>query len=90
MTLIAYWTIKVLAWAGIVFSIYSIVQPDRMLSFLIRSFEWRMKWCGLVGTVQPGKNALKFTRVWSIVIAFIFIGVNYIFGHIIFLASVLK
>ena len=90
MVLIVFWTIKILALAGVVFSIYSVFQPHQMLQILIKSFEWKMKWFGLVGAIQPGKNATNLTRIWSIVIALLFAAINYIFGNVVFIGYALK
>ncbi len=90
MILITYWVIKFLVWAGIVFSLYSVVQPELMLQFFVKSLMWKMKWLGLKGMVEPAKDARNITRIWSVVMALIFFAISYIFGKVFFLGYVLK
>ena len=90
MTEIIYWSIKILAWLGIIFSLYSVARPNLMLRFFIKTFQWKMKWFGLKGTIEPTGNAEKLTRVWSVVMALIFFGINYVFGNIITIGYVLE
>lgn len=90
MQMIIYWAIKVFLWVCFVFCAYSIVCPKMMLKFLLKAFQLKMKWFGFKGTIEPGDNAQRITRLWSAVTAFIFGGMIYAFSQIFTLAYVLR
>ena len=90
MLVTLYFLLKALAWAGLAFSLYSIGKPDWMLRFFIKTFQWRMKWCGLTGTVSPTPRARPLTRVWSAVLALGFACLVYVFTVVLYIGYALK
>lgn len=90
MALAIYWTMKIFAWTGIVFSLYSIIQPVLMQRLFLVTIRWKLKWFGFQGNVEPAANAAALTRLWSLFILMIFLGINYLFGNVITLNYVLQ
>ncbi len=85
-----YWIMKIFAWAGLLFSIFSVFNPNLMLKFFVRSVQWKLKWLGLEGQIRPAANAEKMTRLWSAVLAAMFGVLAYIFTYIFFIGYALK
>ena len=90
MIVAMYFVIKFLAWAGLLFSIFSVFDPHLMLKFFVRSMQCKLKWFGLTGEIRPDVNAEKRTRLWSVVLALIFGALVYVFSYVIVLGYVLK
>lgn len=90
MQIIIYWAIKIFLGIGLAFCAYSILYPNMMIKFLLKAFQLKMKWFGFKGSIEPGDNARRITRLWSLAMAIILGGTLYIFCLILSLGCVLK
>ena len=90
MWLVIYWTIKITAWCGLIFGVFSITKPKTMLNLIIKSFQWKMKWFGLESQVRPRSQARTITRIWGIVISLLSAYLLYIFTYVIGITYMIK
>ena len=89
MALTIYWTAKIFAWSGSIFSLYSLLRPQLLLRFFMVTLRRKMKCFGFKGTLEPTAHAFNIARLWSVVMAAIFFGIHYMFGNVITLSYVL-
>lgn len=90
MLVIAYWIIKIFLWIGLVFCAYSILCPESMMKLLLKAFQLKMKWFGFKGSIEPGDNVRRITRLWSVAMVIILGGMMYIYCLIFTIGYVLK
>ena len=90
MEIIIYWAVKISLWIGLVFCAYSVLCPDMMIKLLLKAFQLKMKWFGFKGSIQPGDNVRRISRIWSLVMVIILGGTLYIFCLIFTIGCVLK
>ncbi len=90
MAIVIFWVIKIFSWAGLIFSLYSVVQPGLMLKLYVKSIQFKLRWFGMEGQIRPGPQAQTLTRVWSVVTALIFAGLVYVFTYVVEIGYVLK
>lgn len=90
MIVAIYFVVKIFAWVGLAFSIFSIFNPHLMLKLFVRSIQWKLKWFGLEGEIRPAANAEKMTRLWSAVMTVVFGVLVYAFTYLIFIGYALK
>ena len=90
MEIIIYWAVKISLWIGLVFCAYSVLCPDMMIKLLLKVFQLKMKWFGFKGSIQPGDNVRRISRIWSLVMVIILGVTLYIFCLIFTIGCVLK
>ena len=90
MEIIIYWAVKISLWIGLVFCTYSVLCPDMMIKLLLKAFQLKMKWFGFKGSIEPGDNVRRITRLWSLAMALLLGGALYIFCLIFTMGCVLK
>ena len=77
-----YWTMNIMAWAGLIFFVFSVFNPDYLLKAIVRTVDWKLKLFGLQGRVFPADNARQITRVWAVVLSLVFAGIIYVYTTI--------
>jgi hypothetical protein len=86
MEIMIYWIVKFFVGLGLIFCLYSCVQPKLMLNVLLWSMRRKLKLFAMEGEIRPASNALAVTRIWSIIFALIFAGLTYVFCSVVSIA----